>query len=78
VDHIAMTRDGGVWAIDAKNYTGKVQRIDKGRWFSPDERLYVGRRDCSKLVAGMANQAEAIKSAIGGPEMQEFDVALAS
>jgi hypothetical protein len=42
VDHIAVTRDGGVWAIDAKNYTAKVHRIDKGRWFSPDERLYVG------------------------------------
>jgi hypothetical protein len=74
VDHIAITRTGGVWAIDAKNYSGKVQRIDKGGWFSTDERLYVGRRDCSKLVAGMAKQVEAIKSAIGEPVMQEFDV----
>ena len=74
VDHIAVTRSGGVWAIDAKNYTGKVQRIDKGGWFSTDERLYVGRRDCSKLVAGMAKQVEAINSAIGEPVMQEFDV----
>lgn len=74
VDHIAITREGGVWAIDAKNYIGKVQRIDKGGWFSTDERLYVGRRDCSKLVAGMAKQVEAIKTAIGEPEMQEFDV----
>jgi hypothetical protein len=76
VDHIAITRSGGVWAIDAKNYTGKVQRIDKGGWFSTDERLYVGRRDCSKLVAGMARQVEAIKTAIGEPVMQEFDVAV--
>jgi hypothetical protein len=74
VDHVAITRDGGVWAIDAKNYTGKVQRIDKGGWFSTDERLYVGRRDCSKLVAGMAKQVEAINRAIGEPVMQEFDV----
>lgn len=74
VDHIAVTQDGGVWAIDAKNYTGKVQRIDKGGWFSTDERLYVGRRDCSKLVAGMAKQVEAIKHALGEPAMQEFDV----
>jgi hypothetical protein len=74
VDHIAVTRSGGVWAIDAKNYTGKVQRIDKGGWFSTDERLYVGRRECSKLVAGMAKQVRAIKRAIGEPEMQEFDV----
>jgi hypothetical protein len=74
VDHIAVARSGGVWAIDAKNYTGKVQRIDKGGWFSTDERLYVGRRDCSKLVAGMAKQVDAIKNAIGEPVMQEFEV----
>jgi hypothetical protein len=76
LDHIAITRSGEVWAIDAKNYTGKVQRIDKGGWFSTDERLYVGRRDCSKLVAGMAKQVNAIKSAIGEPVMQEFDVTI--
>ena len=74
VDHIAVTRGGGVWAIDAKNYSGKVERIDKGGWFSTDERLYVGRRDCSKLVAGMAKQVDAIKHALGDPVMQEFDV----
>jgi Nuclease-related domain len=74
VDHIAVTRSGGVWSIDAKNYTGKVQRIDKGGWFTADERLYVGRRDCSKLVAGMAKQVEAIKHALGEPVMQEFAV----
>jgi hypothetical protein len=74
VDHIAIARDCGVWAIDAKNYTGKVQRIEKGGLFSTDKRLYVGRRDCSKLVAGMAKQVDAIKSAVGEPLMQEFDV----
>lgn len=74
VDHIAVTRGAGVWAIDAKNYAGKVQRIDKGGWFSKDERLYVGRRDCSKLVVGMAKQVDAISNAIGEPVMQEFDV----
>ena len=74
VDHIAVTRDGGVWAIDAKNYTGKVQRIDKGGWFSMNETLYVGRRDCAKLVAGMAKQVEAIEHALGEPLMQDFDV----
>lgn len=74
IDHIAITRSGGVWAIDAKNYTGKVQRTDKGGWFSTDERLMVGTRDCTKLVAGMAKQLEAIKAAIGEPVRQEFDV----
>jgi hypothetical protein len=51
-----------------------VRRIDKGGWFSTDERLYVGGRDCTKLVAGMAKQVEAIKRALGEPVMQEFEV----
>lgn len=74
IDHIAITRSGGVWAIDAKNYTGKVQRIDKGGWFSTDERLYVGKRDCTKLVAAMAKQRDAIQNAVSEPIRQEFNV----
>jgi hypothetical protein len=52
IDHIAITRSGGVWAIDAKNYTGKVQRLDKGGWFSTDLRLYVGHRDARNSCMG--------------------------
>ena len=74
IDHIAVTQSGAIWAIDAKNYTGKVQKIDKGGWFSSDLRLYVGRRDCTKLVSGMANQLAAIRTALGEPLMQEFGV----
>ena len=62
IDHIAITRSGTVWAIDAKNYSGKVQRIDEGGWFSSDLRLYVGRHDCTKLVHGMAKQVDALRS----------------
>ena len=64
VDHIAVTRDGGVWAIDAKNYTGKVQRIDKGGWFSMNETLYVGRRDCTRLVDEAARRAVSVQAAL--------------
>jgi hypothetical protein len=53
-----------------------VQRIDKGGWFSTDERLYVGKRDCTKLVAGMAKQRDAIENAISEPIRQEFNVEL--
>jgi hypothetical protein len=74
IDHIAITRSGEVWAIDAKNYTGKVQRIDKGGWFSTDLHLYVGRRDCTKLVSGMGKQVEAIRLALGQPLIEEFSV----
>jgi hypothetical protein len=72
IDHIAITQSGAVWAIDAKSYRGRVKRVDKGGWFSTDLRLYVGRRDCSKLVLGMAKQVDAIRAALsdsGTPEL---------
>jgi Nuclease-related domain len=55
IDHIAVTANG-LFVIDAKNYTGKIRKIDRGGWFSRDLRLYVGRRDCTKLVRDMAKQ----------------------
>jgi hypothetical protein len=73
IDHIAVTANG-VFVIDAKNYAGKVRRIDKGGWFSSDERLYVGRRDCTKLVAGMAKQVAAVREALGEPTIAEFEL----
>jgi hypothetical protein len=76
IDHIAVTRSGAVWAIDAKNYSGKVQRIDKGGWFSTDLRLYVGRRDCTRLVPAMAKQVEAIRAALGDSVIREFSVSV--
>jgi hypothetical protein len=78
IDHVAVTRSGTVWAIVAKNYSGKVQRIDKGGWFSTDLRLYVGRRDCTKLVDGMGKQVDAIRTALGEAVIREFNVNMRS
>jgi Nuclease-related domain len=75
IDHVAVTRNG-IWAIDAKNYDGKVERIDKGGWFSTDERLYVGGRDCTKLVPAMGNQLAAIRAALTDALIREFEVDL--
>ncbi len=76
IDHIAVTRSGAIWAIDAKNYSGKVQKVDKGGWFSTDLRLYVGRRDCTKLVHGMAKQVDAIRAALGDAILSEFSISV--
>ena len=73
IDHIAIARSG-IYAIDAKKYAGKVHCVDKGGWFSTDWRLYVGRRDCTKLVLGMAKQVDAIRTAMGEPLIEEFDL----
>ncbi len=64
VDHLAVAATG-VWVIDAKRYTGEVAKKDVGGWLSTDFRLFVGRRDCSKLVTGMAKQVAAVRTALG-------------
>lgn len=78
IDHVAVTRSGVIWAIDAKNYSGKVQRVDKGGWFSTDLRLYVGRRDCTKLLQGMEKQVDAIHTALGETVTRDFGVTVRS
>jgi Nuclease-related domain len=71
IDHVAIS-SGGIFVIDAKHYSGRVQRIDKGGWFSSDERLYVGRRDRTQLVSAMAKQVEAVRAALGEAVLLEF------
>lgn len=64
IDHVVIA-PAGVFVIDAKNYKGKVERRDRGGFFSVDDRLYVGNRDRTRLVLGMAPQAEAVRRALG-------------
>lgn len=63
IDHIAIT-PGGVFVIDAKHYSGRVEQRDLGGWFRTDLRLYVGSRDCTKLVLGCEDQAEVVRDAV--------------
>jgi hypothetical protein len=63
IDHLAIAASG-VWIIDAKNYTGLVERRDKGGWFSTDYRLFVGGRDHTKLAGGLEWQVRAIRTAL--------------
>jgi hypothetical protein len=64
VDHIVVA-PSGVFVVDAKNYRGRVRVVDRGGFFAHDQRLYVGRRDQTKLVAGLAPQAAAVRAALG-------------
>ncbi len=65
IDHVVVSA-AGVFVIDAKNYQRRVEYRDRGGWFSVDERLYVGGRDKTSLVKGMAKQATAVRTALGG------------
>jgi len=61
IDHLAVTANG-VWVIDAKRWTGRVERRDVGGWFRTDHRLFVGGRDRSKAVTGVTGQVAAVRS----------------
>ncbi len=65
IDHVVVATSG-VWVVDAKNYTGLVRQRDVGGLFRVDNRLYVGRRDCTKLVNGLRWQVDAVRKALGG------------
>ncbi len=60
IDHIVVA-PAGVFVVDAKKYVGKIAKRDIGGFFKKDERLFVGRRDCSKLLAGMQKQIAIVR-----------------
>lgn len=63
IDHI-VTAPAGVFVIDAKLYKGTIQIRDVGGFFKTDKRLYVGRRDCSRLAENMGWQVESVQRAL--------------
>jgi hypothetical protein len=75
IDHIAVTA-GGIYVIDAKNYSGKVRHVDRGGFLTSDWRLYVGRRDCTSLASAMEKQVASIRDAVGQPWLEEFGLSI--
>lgn len=63
IDHIAVA-PGGVWVIDAKQYTGRVEEVNVGGLLRRDMRLRVGGRDRSKLAAAVLGQMETVAAAL--------------
>jgi Nuclease-related domain len=64
IDHIVVG-PSGVFVVDAKKYTGRVEARDVGRLFRVDERLYVNGRDRTKLVDGVRGQVDVVRTALG-------------
>jgi nuclease-like protein len=60
IDHVVVG-PAGAFAVDAKNYKGRVERRDRGGFFSTNYRLFVGGRDKTRLIAGMTRQVEAMR-----------------
>ncbi|HLI57273.1 MAG TPA: nuclease-related domain-containing protein, partial [Actinomycetota bacterium] len=65
IDHVVVSRLGAS-VIDAKNYKGDVAKRDVGGWKRADERLFVGGRDCSRLVQGVLKQREVVEGVLAG------------
>jgi hypothetical protein len=60
INHLAVT-PGGVFVIDAKYFSGGLDKRNVGSIFRPDLRLYVGDRDCTTLVHDVEAQAEKVR-----------------
>lgn len=65
IDHIVIA-PSGVYVIDTKRYTGRLEVRTSGGLFRPGPtRLFVNGRDKSRLVDGMARQIAAVATAAG-------------
>ncbi len=71
IDHLVIS-SSGVWVVDAKNYTGLVKQRDVGGFFRVDMRLYVGGRDRTKTVDGLAWQVAAVVAALGDADVPVY------
>lgn len=63
IDHIVVG-PGGVFVIDAKRHSGRIERRSVGSLFRPATKLFVGGRDKTSLVQGMAKQVAAVHRAL--------------
>jgi diadenosine tetraphosphatase ApaH/serine/threonine PP2A family protein phosphatase len=65
IDHLVVA-PRGVYIIDTKAYKGRVE-FRRGGWLSKrPPSLFVGGRDRSSLVAGMAKQIDAVERVLAG------------
>lgn len=63
IDHIWLT-PRGVWVVDAKAYTGKVERREVGPLWRTDNKLFVGGRNRTKLANSVLRQVAAVVAAL--------------
>jgi hypothetical protein len=64
IDHILIAA-GKVWVVDAKRYKGRPTLEVRGGLFrSREERLLVGRRNCTALVDGVLRQVQLVRQAL--------------
>jgi hypothetical protein len=63
IDHLAVT-PRGVFVIDVKHDSGKLERRNLGNAIRPDVRLYIGGSDRTMLLRGVEDQAEVVRDVL--------------
>ena len=64
IDHLVVTATG-IWIVDAKTHQGTLEVRRSGGLFSPRvERLFIGGRDKSSLLGGLAGQVDAVRTVL--------------
>jgi hypothetical protein len=64
IDHIVVG-PSGVFVVDAKKYSGRLEVRDVGGMFRTELRLYIAGRDRSKTVDGVLGQVAVVRTALG-------------
>ena len=64
IDHVVV-RPCGVFVVDAMQRDGRVECRDVGRFLRSDRRLFVERRDATRLVTGTHRQVDAVRGVLG-------------
>lgn len=74
IDHIAVC-PGGVFVVDAKRYKGRPRvQVDGGLFRPRVERLMVGSRDQTRLVAGVHRQVDQVRGALAARALTDVPV----
>jgi hypothetical protein len=71
IDHVVIA-PAGLFVVDAKRYEGTIRIRDVGGLFKRNERLYVGRRDCSHLAESMSWQVDAVARGLAAAKSEPF------
>lgn len=74
IDHLVVG-PAGVFVIDAKRYKGRPSRRVEGGLFRPRvEKLMVGSRNCSALLAGVHKQVDLVGAALDDAGLDDVPV----
>jgi hypothetical protein len=74
IDHLVVG-PGGVTVIDTKTHAGKIRTDRVGGLFSPRRTvLLIGRRDQTRLIAGVERQIEYVRSALNAIDDDHVEI----